>query len=189
MSDTVVMKISLPLDDGFLRRECPFCYREFKVLLQEEELTDYIQRGIDSFMIESSEEDVELEPNESSGSEFSCPYCGQRATEDGWWTQQQLAYFKVIATNIIAKQINEHLIRPLKRMARRSSSGPVSMRFEGKEIKQQEPWISPETSDMKIFDLPCCGRKMKIADDWEGVVYCFFCGFPHEFGESSSKGA
>ena len=80
----------------------------------------------------------------------------------------------------MAKIVNEKLIRPLKRAFRRSSSDMVSIQFEGKEIEQQEPWISPELDDMEIFDLPCCERKIKVEENWQGKVYCFFCGFPYE---------
>jgi hypothetical protein len=59
-----------------------------------------------------------------------------------WWTQEQLAYVGILAKNIMAKMINENFIRPLKRTFQRPSSSIVSIRFEGKEMKQQEPWIS-----------------------------------------------
>jgi len=175
------MNLSFPLDnDGFFRRECPFCRKEFKVLLEKEELTDLAQKGIDSFMIELKEETMDLDKSEHSETEFICPYCGQRAPSDSWWTQEQRAYMGIVAKNIIAKIVNENLICPLKRTFRRSNSGMVSIRFEGEEMEQQEPWISPEVNDMKIFDLPCCQRKIKIEENWWNVVYCFFCGFPYK---------
>jgi len=172
------MNLPFPLDDdGFFRRECPFCRKEFKVLLERVELTDLAQKGIDSFMIELKEETTDLDDNEHSGTEFICPYCGQRAPSDSWWTQEQFAYMGIVAKNIMAKIVNENLIRPLKRTSQRPSSGMVSIRFEGKEMKQQEPWISPEVNDMEKFDLPCCQRKIKIEENWLNAVHCFFCGF------------
>lgn len=176
----IEMNISLPLDDDrFLRRECPLCLREFKVQLEQKELVDLAQEGIDSFLIEASEEkmvDGESEPLETK---LICPYCGQQASSDSWWTQEQLAYIGVFARNILAKLVNEYLVRPLKRASRRSSSGLISISFEAEEMQQQEPWISPEVNDMEVFDLPCCERQIKIEEDWAGVVYCHFCGFPH----------
>lgn len=174
------MNLSFPLDgDGFFRRECPFCYKDFKILLEKEELTDITQKGIDSFMIEMKKEVADLDDIEYSETEFTCPYCGQQAPNDSWWTQEQLAYVGIIAKNIMAKIVNENLIRPLKRTFQRPSSGMISIRFEGKEMKQQEPWISPETNDMEIFNLPCCQRKIKIEKNWQDTVYCFFCRFPY----------
>jgi hypothetical protein len=175
------MNLSFPLDDdGFFRRECTFCCKEFKVLLEKEELTDLSQKGVDSFMLEGKEEETNLTESESSETEFTCPYCGQRTPSNSWWTQEQLAYVGIVAKNIMAKIVNENLIRPLERTFRRSSAGMVSIRFEGKEMEQQEPWISPEVNDMEIFDLPCCQRKIKIEENWLDKVYCFFCGFPYE---------
>jgi hypothetical protein len=183
------MNLSFPLDeDGFFRRGCPLCHKEFKVLLEKEELTDLAQKGIDSFMLEEKEKETNLAKSESSGTEFVCPYCGQRAPSDSWWTQEQLAYVGIVAKNIMAKIVNENLIRPLKRTFQRSSSGIVSIRFEGKEMEQQEPWISPEVNDLEIFDLPCCQRKIKIEENWQGKVYCFFCGFPYEDKNRETNG-
>lgn len=174
------MNISFPLDkDGFFRRECPLCCKEFKLLLKKEELADIAQKGIDSFMLEEEEDKTNSENSDVQQHEFFCPYCGQLANEGSWWTQEQLAYITIFAKNIMAKMVNEHFIRPLQRNFGRPSSGLISMQFKGKEMKEQEPWISPETDDMDIFELPCCQRKMKIEDGWEGKVHCFFCGFPH----------
>jgi len=185
----IQMNLPFPLDDdGFFRRECPFCRKEFKVLLGKEELTDLAQKGMDSFMIEQKEVATDLDENESlEENEFSCPYCGQRAPNNSWWTQEQLAYMGIVTKNIMAKIVNENLIRPLKNTFQRPSSGMISMRFEGKEMEQQEPWISPEVNNMKIFDLPCCQRKIKIEDGWKGVVYCFFCGFLHGYKNTETN--
>lgn len=175
--------LSFPLDDdGFFRRECPFCRREFKLLLDKDELTDLAQAGLESFMIELNEAACDSDEGESPATEFCCPYCEQWAPTDSWWTQEQLAYVDVAAQNIVATLVNEQLIRPLKRTCQNASSGLVSVQFEGKEMGYQEPWISPEVNDMETFDLPCCERKIKIEDDWTGVVHCFFCGFPHRAG-------
>jgi hypothetical protein len=185
----IKMNLSFPIDeDGFFRRECPLCHKEFKVLLEKEELTDLAQKGIDSFMIELKEETTDLDESECSETEFFCPYCGQRAPSDGWWTQEQLAYVGIVAKNIMAKIVNENLIRPLKRTFQRPGSGMGSMQFEGREMEQQEPWISLEVNDMAIFDLPCCQRKIKIEEDWSDVVYCFFCGFPYKHKNRETNG-
>jgi hypothetical protein len=183
----IEMSISLPLDDdGYFRRECILCRREFKVLLEKDELTNLAQSGIDSFMIEAEEGATNDNEEETAGNEFTCPYCGQQARKDSWWTQEQLAYIQVIAHNILAKMVNEELIRPLKRSFGRTATGPISLKFEAEEMKQQEPWISPEINDMDLFDLPCCHRKMKVDEIKSGVIHCFFCGFPYVINDSVS---
>ncbi len=104
----IMIYLSFPVDDdGFFRRECPFCCKEFKVLLEREELTDLSEKGIDSFMLEGEKEETNLNESESSETEFTCPYCGQRAPINSWWTQEQLTYAK----KTIAKIVNENLIR------------------------------------------------------------------------------
>lgn len=170
--------ISFSLDaEGFFRRECPFCRKEFKVLLEKEELSQFAQKGIESFMIESKEETNNSQESDSYEDEFVCPYCGQRASADSWWTQEQLSYIHIFGENIMAQIINDNLIRPLQGKFQKHDS---FISFQGKEMQQREPWISPELSDMKIFNLPCCERKIKIDDNWNKRVHCFFCGFPHE---------
>lgn len=176
----IEVNVSFPLDDGgFFRRECPFCRKEFKVLLTKEELSTLAQEGIDSFMIEPQEK---ADSDESTGGEpeYFCPYCGQSGPQDSWWTQEQLAYINIFAKNIMASLVNEHFIRPLKRSFGQRSSGPISISFKGREMEQQEPWISPEVNDMDEFDLPCCRRKIKIEESEMDCVHCFFCGFPHK---------
>lgn len=178
----VQLNVSMPLDDeGYFRRECPLCMKEFKVLLTKEELSDFEQKSMDSFMLEkdASNENEEGLKDESN-SEHHCPYCGQAAAKKSWWTKEQLDYVKVYAENIIAKIVNESLIQPLKKLGSQSASGFVTVKVESKELPQKEPWISPENNDMQVFDLPCCQRKIKIDDTVKQIVYCFFCGFPHK---------
>jgi len=171
------ISISMPLDEGFLRRECPFCHKEFKIQLEEQDLEDLIQKGLDSFMTIQGDEDSEEESDTDSETFYFCPYCGQEASEDSWWTQEQLAYFRVYAKNIMAKLLNENLIRPLKKTFRGQKSDFFSISFKAKEMEQQEPWISPEPNDMEIFELPCCQKKIKIEDNRSKPIHCFFCGF------------
>lgn len=178
----IELTVSLPLDNGYFRRECPLCMKEFKVLVTPEELTDFKQKGLDSFMLEVKAEDEDSDADVSRLEiEYYCPYCGQAAAKGSWWTQDQLNYLSVFKRNIAAKLINENLIRPLKKsFGSGSGSGFISMKFTGDEMQQQEPWISNEESDMQEFDLSCCQRKIKIAGTEGDTIYCFFCGFPHK---------
>jgi len=105
----------LPLDDeNFFRRECPFCIKEFKIQLEKENLVDLAQKGIESFLTNDENHSVSSDDN-SDVSNYYCPYCGQHAPETHWWTKEQLKYIKIYAENIMAKLINENLIKPLKK--------------------------------------------------------------------------
>jgi uncharacterized Zn-finger protein len=71
MDDTISIQVSLPLDQGFLRRECPCCRRQFKINSEFED--------------------------EGSRNERICPYCGQAANPDKWMTREQKEHIKEIA--------------------------------------------------------------------------------------------
>ena len=178
----IKLELSFPLDDeGFFRRECPLCFREFKILPEPGELVSWAQQEVESYLLTeseeaSSEQDADME-------EFTCPYCGQKATRRSWWTQEQLACVGVVAHNIVARMVNRELIRPLERMSHQFRSGPISLQFQGEEMEQHDPWMSPEPNDMQVFELPCCQRKIKIAEEWTSAVHCFLCGFPHSAPE------
>jgi len=79
--DEVSFGMAIPLDsDGFLRRECPTCEREFKWRPSE------------------AEDEEDAEPADDVG--YFCPYCGVQAPVDAWLTQAQLA----LAQNIVARE-------------------------------------------------------------------------------------
>ena len=69
--------IEYPLDaDGFLRRECPNCEREFKWHHGQTESapTGYVYPDL-----------------------YFCPRCGKAAGDDSWWTAEQIAYQREVA--------------------------------------------------------------------------------------------
>jgi predicted RNA-binding Zn-ribbon protein involved in translation (DUF1610 family) len=171
--------VNFPVDDdGYFRRRCPLCKKEFKLLLKKEELEDIEQKGIESYILKREKE--ERSDVESEDAKFVCPYCGQKSVWSNWWTQEQEAYIGVIAENIMAQLLNEHFIRPLKRNLRKSKSSFIQISLEGEELKKKEPWMSPEMNDMDLVSLNCCDRMIKIEDDYVELVYCYYCGFPHK---------
>jgi len=186
MTETTIQMLFPVDDEGYFRRECPYCRKEFKVLLEKNEMGDMIRQLEDSYLIDESSE-LKTDDDREQEALFTCPYCGQEADGDSWWTQEQLLHIRTHLENLVADMLNEQLIRPLKRKFGRKTSGPVSIRFEGKEMEKKKAWMSPEAGDMKIFDLLCCGRKVKIEPEWSETVCCFFCGFPHARGAAMSS--
>src|SRR5690606_31616977 len=179
---TISFSIGLPLDgDGFLRRECPLCLRQFKIETQEADRQSLIERELEAYLLQEGLESrpASAEAIEMDDDELWCPYCGQTASRDHWWTQEQRAYIHVFGHNIMAQLINEQFIRPMKRQFSGRRGGLVSIKFEGKEMEYQEPWISPESDDMTIRALPCCGLQIKLDDEWSKPVYCYQCGLLH----------
>ena len=119
---TIVDQLQFPLDDeGYFRRACPLCRREFKILLNDEELGHLRELSLDGFLVDdmdgqtSDELDTE---NPTDAVSVFCPYCGQSSPEDEWWTDEQSAFIRVHAENIMATLVNEHLIKPLNRQSR-----------------------------------------------------------------------
>lgn len=173
------MQAAFPKDeDGFFRRACPYCQKEFKILITEEDLSDLTQGAYNSFLLEKPEIPAEEESEKAQECKLTCPYCGQKSSRGSWWTEEQLAYIRVILRNIVARTLNSDFIRPLQRDLGRSTHG--MFHFKGKEVREREAWISPEVNDMNIFALPCCDTRIKIEDFWKGTVHCFLCGFPHK---------
>jgi hypothetical protein len=175
------LDVSFPLDDdGFLRRECPLCNREFKMKPTSAELRSEAEHTTHAMLAQAAEPSADDEADAGEVRDRWCPYCGQQAPTTSWWTQEQVAYLSVFARNIMARLVNEHLVRPMKRsLGGAPRGGLFSIEFKGSEMEEQEPWIAPEPNDMSQFALPCCNRELKITNAAEEVVHCFFCGFPH----------
>jgi hypothetical protein len=144
--------ISVPVDlddDGFLRRECPHCEREFK------------WRPAD-----------DSEPMQAGG--YHCPYCNRQADQNAWFTKPQLEYVEAIAANEVVGPLLDEFGRSVDRI-NRSSSGMISARFERDDIP---PAVKPhEPNDMRRVDFKCHSKEpLKVLDDWTGQVHCLICG-------------
>jgi hypothetical protein len=130
------MELSLPLDNGFLRRECPNCRREFK--WHHGPTSD---RPLDA-----------VEPEY-----YACPYCGQQADNDAWWTREQS---EVIQQAALA-EVSGELDRSFRGMARKSRGGGI--RIEYKASSTRAPLPLQETDDMATIASPChcivCGQR------------------------------
>lgn len=147
------MSVAVPLDkDGFLRRECPTCEREFKWLPSE--------NG---------------DPPSSAG--YYCPYCGVQAHPDAWLTKAQvdMAHNKVMRE--VVGPTMQDFGRSLGRIGR-SSGGLIRADFKGPRIPPQADPLT-EQDDMRRIDFACHPEEpLKVLDDWSGPVYCLICGTP-----------
>lgn len=90
--DDIRLEMSIPLDlEGFLRRECPTCEREFKWF--------HTPEG------EQSEAPV------ADGGYF-CPYCGVQAETGTWLTKAQAEQAKnIVATRAIGPLVEKYGLR------------------------------------------------------------------------------
>jgi DNA-directed RNA polymerase subunit RPC12/RpoP len=138
----------MPLDsDGFLRRECPHCKREFKWLHGESESTT---------------------PMETDG--YHCPYCDGRST-DGWWTVSQLA-----AIEDEAAYFGESKLHEMFKGMERNSNEFVKFKAGSAPTRRNRPPIT-EANDMKRVEFPCHPTEpVKVREDWTAPVHCLVCG-------------
>lgn len=140
--------LAVPLDrDGFLRRECPTCEREFK----------WFPSG-------------ENEAATSDPSGYYCPYCGVQAN-DGWLTKPQAE----AARATVMKDLVDPMLDDFGRNLSRSSSGMFTVNVN-RQRSPDPPELS-EPDDMRRIDFPCHpDEPLKVLDDWSEPVHCLICG-------------
>jgi hypothetical protein len=161
--------------------------REFKIQLGEKDIQTVEDEVAQPFLLEPSLEDQATTEAMADATEYFCPYCGQVADSDSWWTQEQLSYAHVAAKNIATEMINRELLRTMRGLGRQfgSRQSAVQLKIRASDIPREPEWISPENNDMAVFALPCCDQTIKIDEAWHGAVHCFFCGFPYRGGQVS----
>lgn len=149
----VTLSMAIPVDsDGFLRRECPTCEREFKWFPtpdDDDNATDMADGG------------------------YFCPYCGVQAPADAWLTQAQLA----LAQRIVEAEVVEPMLSKFADdMARRFRSAGMTTRHT-QASGAEEPDPLTEDDDMIRIDFTCHpSEPLKIMNDWHEPVYCLVCG-------------
>lgn len=150
MDEEFEFAVSLPLDaDGFLRRECPNCEREFKWLPST---------------------DSDLVPEEG----YCCPYCGQRASDDAWLTRGQRRVVEAaVDENVILPQLRQ-LQDSLAGLGA-ASGGLLEVKVE--HDKPLRPGRLTEPNDMKRIVFECHPREpVKVLEEWTETVHCLICG-------------
>jgi len=173
------IRAHIPLDEeGFLRRQCPFCARQFKIIPPKDQLVDGSNKCEYSYMIEEEGSDETSAPYYEEQVMY-CPYCGQSTQVEDWFTDEQRNYFKALLEQEAIEMINEDFIKPMKRRSRSALSKGSHFKMEWHELKTKTVQMSPEKNDMRVFVLPCCNQKIKINDNWQDTVCCVFCGFAH----------
>jgi hypothetical protein len=154
MSDRPI-PMSLPLDkDGFLRRECPSCERQFK------------------WWPTQSPEDVSEESQEAPEA-YYCPYCYEPADPDSWWTKEQLEYAQQLA---LAEALGPQLRRMKDNLeSGNRRSGKIRIGMSVQSFSRPVPLTEPD--DMVRVDVPCHPEEpIKVDEEWEQEAACMVCG-------------
>jgi hypothetical protein len=146
------ISFSLPLDaDGFLRRECPNCEREFK----------WHSGPTDDAPADFVYPDV-----------YWCPLCGKAAALDTWWTPAQLEYQQEILGGVAHDYMADALKDAFK---------PTRNSFIKFDVKQSprpsEPDPLVELDDMMMIAPPCHPwEPVKVPENSSAPYYCLICG-------------
>lgn len=146
------MELELPLDShGFLRRQCPRCEREFKW-----------HHGPTGEV-----------PNDAPDPDtYFCPYCGESAGADEWWTAEQVEAIQAAALYDVMPKLRNDLqdaVRPLNK----SGFVKAFVRFES----ATPPPPMNEQDDMVALASPCHSYEpVKVDIAWSGLLHCLICG-------------
>lgn len=146
--------ISLPLDDGFLRRKCPSCERQFK---WHHGLTD------------NAPEDA-LNP-----AEYTCPYCGSTAPPDEWHTTEQAEYIREVARGPALQAARDTLANVFR--------GSKHITYKPGRLEHHHPIDLDEPADMVIVEPPCHPyERVKVYEPCDHPLYCLLCGAQFTLG-------
>ena len=125
--DEHVTHMTVPLDsDGFLRRECPTCEREFKWLPSDDS-----------------------EPAEPGG--YYCPYCAIQALLDHWLTKQQVE----LAQDVVAREIADPMLKDFARRlggTYKSNAPSESMELTEEDDMCRVDFACHPAEPVKVFD-------------------------------------
>ncbi len=147
--------VSLPLDDGFLRRECPACGRQFKW--------------------HSGPTDVRPE-DAVDPSAYHCPYCGESAPISDWLTEEQAEYAKLSIAGPAVEAIRRQLADTVGDLG-----GLLKIDFKASAAQPPAPLHEPH--DMALVAPPCHPwEPAKVAEDWNAPLHCLVCGEPYALG-------
>lgn len=148
----VEISIEIPTDsDGFIRRECPTCTRQFK------------------WHDGPANQEAEQHPSPSA---YCCPLCGEPADEDSWFTPEQLDIAQQKAMPQIMGMVNDELDSMFRRM-----KGFTFQRGSQEVPDESLPLTEPD--DMVIVTSPCHSfEPVKVPEDHAGQLHCLVCGTP-----------
>ncbi len=146
----------MPLDnEGFLRRECPTCEREFKWLPATGDDAD------------------DAVPPPDGG--YFCPYCVIQAPGDAWFTQAQLD----LAQNVLTREVVDPMLSDFSRRLGRAGGGSGLFRVTASHRRTDALDPLTESDDMTRVDFACHpGEPVKVLDNWDRAVHCLVCGTP-----------
>lgn len=158
------IELKLPMDDdGFLRRECPKCEREFKAVVEQRANGAAPKTAQDTYF---------------------CPYCAQSSGAGSFWTKAQVEFIQGTAMHQVVGPKLKKLFGRFKEMESRSNKFVKVKVTEGRGPEQPAPLKEP--NDMVRVEPPCHPEPVKVVESWTGDVACLICGKPHKVLRAAS---
>ena len=147
--------------DGFLRRCCPKCGRDFKTEINAADLQRELAAQCRRMGVEVGEESS-VEP-----AQLRCPYCAHVAPPSEMHTEETVDYLKrLINREIVIPQLNRFTSDLEDKFSSRGHSGgmfSISLEFNASRIAlPPRPIHGPEPPDLIVIDFLCCGQKIKV---------------------------
>lgn len=175
-SQHVQFSASLSTDrDGFFRRACPSCGREFKTQVDPSDLQWALAAQCRRMGLEvgGTSDDDEPPP-------LRCPFCGDAAGGSEMHTEATVEYLKrLVYREYVAPQLNRFFSGLEDSFGRGRSSGgflSISLEFHhSRSLLPVRPIHGPEAPDLKIVEFLCCGKRIKVSDRWVDIRTCTFC--------------
>ncbi len=175
---TLQLAVSISTDrDGFMRRTCPSCGRDFKTRIDPVDL----QWALSSYCRRTEHDVGEERDDKRPRSYIWCPYCAQQNEAEQTLTEETVAYLKrIVYREVVAPKLNEAFAALEDSHGGRShSGGPFSMSVKFthfRPVLPVRPIHGPEPADFKIVKLLCCDKAIKVSEGWADVCKCSFCG-------------
>lgn len=177
-ADQIQLSISISTDrDGFMRRTCSACGRDFKTEIDPADLqsllSSYCQKqGLDTGVAREDNTHVSM---------LWCPYCSHHDQAQHMMTKEIMDYLKRIAyREYVLPMMNQMFSRLQDSFGgSKRSGGFISFSVEFKHtrtIAPVRPIHGPEPADFKIVTFLCCNKKIKLSEYWMDVSLCSFCG-------------
>lgn len=179
--EIVHFSITYSLDrDGFFRRTCPNCGRDFKTKSDPSDITSVLQPAFKRIEKEIGEISLPITDTESNPQYLSCPYCNHHAESGDMITKDFSVYLKrLIMREYVLPKIKNMLSDFAQGLKSTSKSNSfISFEINADFDSNLPPRLisGPEPPDMTKVEMLCCGKEIKILDGWFELEKCPYCG-------------
>lgn len=174
--DTVRFRLAVSVDrDGFLRRTCPACGRDFKTELDPADLQWALSAECRRVGLDVGDAD-----HDTTDASLRCPFCAHVAESPEMHTEETSDYLRrLILREFVLPKMNAEM-SALEDVFSSTRGGAgflsISMKFtHERDVLPARPIHGPEPADMKIVSFLCCGKRLKVPEAWTELDACAYC--------------